>query len=411
MKENKKKLVENSIMLYLMIFSNYFFSFITVPYQTRVLGPSFFGMIGFAVALMMYFQLFMDFGFLLSGTAEISKNRDDKSKVERIYSSIIYIKIIFSIISVLIFSVLIIFIPYLKKDILFFLLYLLATIVNTFLPDYLYRGLEDMKIITYRTLATKSIFTFAIFIFLNTKEDYLVIPLLTLLGNLLAVILSMTHVKNKLGIRIVKINKEDMYEQFFKSKHFFFSRIASTIYTTSNTMIIKAIAPSATLGFYTGADKLMGTGKSALTPISDSIYPYMIKNKDFKLIKKILLICMPIITIFTIIIFVYAESFCTLLLGDDFRGSGNILRSLLPIAIITLPEYLFGFPTLGAIGLSVEANKSIYFGTSFYVVLIIVFYLTGHLNVILICLLTSMTELLVLLYRIVVIHKNRKLWR
>ena len=37
-----------------------FFSFITVPYQTRVMGNEIYGKIGIATALMMYFQLFLD---------------------------------------------------------------------------------------------------------------------------------------------------------------------------------------------------------------------------------------------------------------------------------------------------------------------------------------------------------------
>ena len=70
MKTNKKVLLKNTVMLYILQFSAYFFSFITTPYQTRIMGPEIYGKIGYATAMMVYFQLFLDFGFILSSTAD-----------------------------------------------------------------------------------------------------------------------------------------------------------------------------------------------------------------------------------------------------------------------------------------------------------------------------------------------------
>lgn len=56
-------------------------------------------------------------------------------------------------------------------------------------------------------------------------------------------------------------------------------------------------ASGATVGYYSSADRLITTGKNALSPISDSLYPYMVKNRDFKLVRKILLIFEPLISL------------------------------------------------------------------------------------------------------------------
>lgn len=52
-----KVLVKNTVMLYLLQFSTYLFSFLTVPYQSRILGPEIYGILGVAGAVMIYFQL------------------------------------------------------------------------------------------------------------------------------------------------------------------------------------------------------------------------------------------------------------------------------------------------------------------------------------------------------------------
>ena len=84
---NKGVLLQNTVMLYLLTFSNYFLSLVVVPYETRVLGVEVFGVLGAATAIMVYFQLVVDFGFLLSGTQEVAKSRDDPAAVSRIFTA------------------------------------------------------------------------------------------------------------------------------------------------------------------------------------------------------------------------------------------------------------------------------------------------------------------------------------
>ena len=79
---SKGVLVQNTLMLYLLTFSNYFLGLIVAPYETRVLGTEGYGILGAATAVMVYFQLVIDFGFLLSATRDIAQIREDKREVK-----------------------------------------------------------------------------------------------------------------------------------------------------------------------------------------------------------------------------------------------------------------------------------------------------------------------------------------
>lgn len=412
MEKNKKQLFQNTIMLYIMQFSNYLFAFIVIPYQTRIMGPTFYGKIGFATAMMVYFQLLIDFGFILSATEDVSKNIHNRMKLRRIYTSIIVLKIILSVLALVILLMICLISNQIRENYDLYFLYLIGVIIFSFLPDYLYRGLEIMSEITYRTIFVKGFYTIMIFIFLKKPEQYLLVPIITIIGNLVAVIWANIHVQRKLGIKLTKITINDLKINFKKSATFFLSRIATTIYTATNTIILGFIDQTGRIvGYYTASDKLIGAGKGALAPISDSIYPYMIKYKDFKLIKKILLMLMPIIVTTCIIIFIYAEKICVLLFGSEFVQASSILRAMLPSAIVTLPLYLFGFPTLSSMGLSKYANLSIYFGTAIHIFNLTILYFTGNLNMVSLALLTSVADIMILLYRIYIIYKNRHLLR
>lgn len=409
MHSRKKTLMKNTLMLYLLRFSTYFFSFITVPYQTRIMGKEIYGKIGLATALMMYFQLFLDFGFLLSGTEEVAKNKDDKKKICEIFSSIIVLKVIFSILSVIgLYVVCSIFTQYEKNKTLY-MLFLAQAIVSSFLPDYLYRGLEDMSMVTYRTVFVKALFTALIFVFLKKPEDYLWVPIILTIGEFCAVTWSWIDLKLRYKICLVHTTRQTVWKYLKKSSQFFLSRIASTLYTATNTVILGYIDPiGGTVGLYTAANKLITTGQSALAPISDSMYPYMIKNKDFKLVKKILSISMPIICGGVLIIAIWAEPFCMLIFGKGFEGTGKILRAMLPIAILTLPDYILGFPTLGAMGKSKHANISIYVSAGIHAINLSLFLVTGKLNAVTLAWLTSVAVFVEVLYRLIIVLKNRK---
>ena len=85
---SKKNLLKNTVMLYILTFSNYLLGFIVVPYQTRVLGDEIYGLLGLATSLMVFVQLVIDFGFLLSATEEVATNREDKKMLSKIFTSV-----------------------------------------------------------------------------------------------------------------------------------------------------------------------------------------------------------------------------------------------------------------------------------------------------------------------------------
>lgn len=402
-------LLNNTIFLYILTFSNYIFSFITVPYQTRILGPEFYGKIGFAVALMTYFQLFLDFGFILSATGEVSNYRNDSKKLSKIMTSVIISKIVLIIISFFALLISFMLIPKLKEDMWLYILFFIFAAINSLLPDYLYRGLENMKIITYRTVIVKFFFTIMIFVLLKEKSQYYYVPILNIIGAIGSVIFVYAHVFKILNVKVIKIKISDVWETIKKSSYYFYSRIATSIYDATNTFILGFIYPTGNIvGYFTSSNSLVKTARSGFSPIADSLYPYMIRNRNFRLIGKILGIGMPIIISGCILVGIFAEYICLVLFGREFIAAATILRLLLPLIVLALPNYLLGFPTLNPLGLAKFANISTILGAAVQLIGIFILFLIGKLNVYTICILTSLTELFVLLIRIWAIIRGRR---
>ena len=166
-----------------------------------------------------------------------------------------------------------------------------ASFLNSMIPDFLYRGLEKMSAITYRTVAIRVVFTLAIFFFFKDTADAWMVPGFTLIGNAVAMLVAYIHVKVKLGIGFVTPKLKQVVSEFTQSIQFFFSRFATTAYTSLNIILLDIITKGGpATSFYGSSNRLITAGRNALMPISDSMYPYMAKHKDFKLVKKMLLI-------------------------------------------------------------------------------------------------------------------------
>lgn len=408
LKSKDKVLLQNTIMLYILQFSTYLFSFITVPYQTRILGPQIYGAVGVALAVMAYFQLFLDFGFLLSATEDISKNRNDRMYISKRLSSVAVIKALFSVFSFGIVLMLSFIAKPFSEYKTMYLLYILAYIANSFLPDYFFRGIENMSAVTIRTVAVKAFSCVMTFVFLRDANDYLVVPTLLLIGNVIAVIWAYFYIYKTLKYPLSSVTKSDVWNDLKRSAMFFLSRIATTVYNATNTIILGYVDKTGiTTGYYTSADKIVTTAKSGISPISDSIYPYMIKNKNFGLIKKIMLFIEPIIIVGCIVVGIFAKPLCIFAFGKDFAGTAPILQAFLPTVVAILPSYIFGFPTLGAMGLAKYANHSIFFGTIIHIIGLFVLIITGSLSAVTLAIMTSISEWSIMLFRVIAVYINR----
>lgn len=132
------------------------------------------------------------------------------------------------------------------------------------------------------------------------------------------------------------------------------------------------------------------------------MYPYMVKNKDYLLIKKLLFIVTPILVIGCLIVGIWAEDFCWLLFGPEFTEAALILRFLLPIIPIDFISYLIAFPVLAPLGKITQANFSNIIGAILQISLFFLLLILGKLSVITICIATCFTEISVCVYRVIV---------
>ena len=340
--EDKKRLLSNFFSLSVLQGANYILPLITLPYLVRVLGVEYFGLLSFATATVMYFQILTDYGFNLTATREISIHRVNKAKVIEIFSSVMTIKVILMFVSFLLLTILVFSFEKFSKDALVYFLTFGAVVGQVFFPVWFFQGMERMKYITYLNIFSKVIFTIAIFVFVQEQSDYYLVPLLTSIGFLIAGIWSLYLVKKEFDIGFSFQKSETIKHYLVDGWHVFVSRFYVSLYTTTNVILLGLFTSNTAVGYYSIAEKIVVAIGGLFEPANQTIYPFLARkykenfNQFVQLLKKISFIFLAISFSFVVISEFLKEEIVYLITGNYSVEITSLLTMFL-IRILTFP--------------------------------------------------------------------------
>src|SRR5690554_1138812 len=141
----KKRVLANIFSLSVLQGVSYLLPLITFPYLVRVLGMESFGILAFATAVTAYFIAVTDYGFNLSATKDISVSRTDQQEVNRIFSAVMMIKLILTVLCFFVLIVLLVMIEQFRENWQMFMLTFGMVIGQAIFPVWLFQGMERMK--------------------------------------------------------------------------------------------------------------------------------------------------------------------------------------------------------------------------------------------------------------------------
>lgn len=353
--KKKNLLLRNTIFLYVLMFTKMIFPMLTLPYLTRVLSIEHYGVVAYVKAYNSYIQLLLDFGFILSATKYVVKFTDDKEKLGKITGNVFAEKSILGCLGILSTLILVNVIPILSQNQLFVWLFLISSLVTIFIPDFLFRGLENLEYVTYPFVVSKTIVLALTFVLIKGNSDFLLIPILEIVGNALAAVISIFFIY-KQKIKILFDDYRVWFTDIKESSVYFFSNFATTIFGALTTLIVGIYMGKVEIAYWSVCMQIVAAAKSMYNPIVNSIYPHMIKTLDWKLIKKLAKLFAIPITIGSVIVLFFGNTIMSIIGGSDFYAAGNVLKVLIPVFVVSFYSMLIGWPVLGARGLVKETT-------------------------------------------------------
>lgn len=356
-----KRLVENIVSLAVIQGFGFILPLLTLPYLVRVLGVEHFGVVGLALAVVMCFDIVVKFGFDLSATRDVSLHRGDNEKLSKIFSNVMGLKLVLITVSAPVFLILVNSIDVMSQHSSLYYLTFVLVVGNALFPTWYFQGIERMKYVTYLHLTVQFLYLALIFIFVKNEADYVYVALLNGLSSLLVGAVSIVILVCKFDVRFTLPKKIDIVKTFTDGFHFFLSKLASQGSRYYAVAIIGIGFGNTVVGYYVMAEKLFFAFSTIGGVLSQAMYPFMVKNKNLAIFKKIFCLSMfSGVLIITLAVF-YHELLLLSIFGLNDQTVIAIFLILFGAGIFNLANTLLGYPLLGAFGFSDFANNSVIF--------------------------------------------------
>ena len=328
-----KVLASNFAYLSLLQVAGYVFPLITLPYLARVIGVEGFGKIAFASAVIVWIQTIADWGFNFTATRDVARNRDNIAIVSQIFSNVLWARLLLMVVSLAILLVLIAFIPDFKENADVILVTFLLVPGHILFPEWFFQAMERMRYITILNLLSKLVFTIAVFLFVKTKEDYILQPLLVSLGYLVAGLIAMYYIIFRWNVRLSYFSIKNVWLTIKTSSDVFINNLMPNLYNSFSTMLLGFCGGSMANGLLDAGSRFVNIAQQFMGVVSRTFFPFLSRRIEKHSLYVKLNITSAIVC--SLLLFLLAPYIIRLFYTVDFEQAIIVLQ-IMSVSIIFL---------------------------------------------------------------------------
>lgn len=279
MKLNKVA-INNILQMGIIQLINYLFPIIMIPYLLRNIGVENYGKVSVVFAIAQLIIIVCDYGFNFTATQKIAvTGKIDHKLVTIIYS--------FKVIVLFASSILLLFyILFWKINNLYEIFFLFSFIIyagsQSFIPLWLYRGINKIGYLSFFTVLTKILSLILMFLLVKKGDDYVYMGFVYAFPSFVIMLVSLWIIYKKFGVRLSRISFRDIVQELHEGKDMFLSNIIGTLYTTLNPVILSIFAGDFAVGVYSTCEKIVGVINSMTNAVSQAVYPIVCKKMEEK---------------------------------------------------------------------------------------------------------------------------------
>jgi O-antigen/teichoic acid export membrane protein len=260
-----KSIAKNTIYSILLRVFNIIVPVIVGAYPIRLFGPELMGRIAYSESIYNYFMIFASFGIYNYALRELSKIRDDKTKLNKMFTSMFLLGVITHVIVFIIYINYVLFNFNGKPQFFVLLIFGVTMLQDSLYIEWVNEALENYDFITIKTVIIRSINIILLFALVRSISDFYVYISLTTITFILNNLTSFIYIKRRInfdfsGLKIVRhikplifvlliSNAYVLYTQFDKimlgmyngERQVGFYNICQMIITLINPMLLSVV--------------------------------------------------------------------------------------------------------------------------------------------------------------------------
>lgn len=243
------------------------------PYIIIICGEEGFGKAGIGLSFVFILTVLVDFASGINGVKEISINRNEPKKVQKIAMTLFSIKLIALVFVILLSSVLIFLIPFLYKEKALFFFSLIVLVSQAINPTWFLQGIEKFKIISLITISGKLIYIVMILLQIKKSDDYIFVNLYFGLSVIITNLFCLYWLIRNQYLVLIAPKKEDIITVFRRDYKLTFSQLLLSLQQYSPIILIGYFGNSVLAGQYKIIEQIIMIFRTYLQVLFNFIYP------------------------------------------------------------------------------------------------------------------------------------------
>lgn len=287
---DKARLFKNFLSLLSLRGLEFLIPLLTLPYLLRTIGIEKYGLVGFGYSFALFFGAVVQFGFGVTATRDIARNRHNPIAVGELYSTVLTCSGLLALGATFIATMAVLFFSNLREFWQLHLLSLSQVLIQSILPVWFFQGMERMAYIAYLNLASKIVLIIGLFLFVHAPDDYLYIPLINIISAVLVLCGSIWIVKRVFDIQLEKPKWGQIKTTFVSGRHAFINQFSPNLYNNSTTFLLGSFSGGYSLGLFSAATKIVDAVSSVGYIVSNTFLPYLSRSiENHETFKRIML--------------------------------------------------------------------------------------------------------------------------
>lgn len=352
-RDENRQVVSNIFSLSALQIANTILPLVTVPYIVRVIGPKDYGTIAFAQAFATYFVLLITYGFDFTASREIAQNRSDMDKVRKIFWTVIWSRVFLFSVSTVVFIATLLSVPQVRDNFTIMVVSYLFVIGTVTFPTWFFQGIEKLGLTAIFNFIVKIITTAGVFVFLHRENEFLVVPLLLTIGQVIAGVASLVYASSKYVGWLRMPPFREITRQLKSGFTLFISTVFINFYTVSNTVILAFFASQENIGYFAGGSKIVSALRTLMIfPIGQAMFPHVGKmmkddqDRGIRALRKLMLAIIVVTLPVSFGLLAFADPIVRIVLGKQFGPAIDVVRILSFFPLIIGLSNVFGIQGL-----------------------------------------------------------------
>lgn len=314
---------------------NVIFPLISASYVAKVLAPSGVGQVSYTQNIVSYFVMIAALGMPTYGTREISKYRDNQSRLNKTFSELFVLNGLSTAVCMGVYGIFTAL--FVKDNHLLYIVCGLELVFNFINVDWFFRGKEDFVYIAVRSAVVKVLSLIMLVLFVRDEGDCAAYALLVCLANGCNYFFNITrlHKEVRLTFRNLQL-KQHMRPLLF----LLICSVAASLYSKIDITMLGNMCSDASVGFYSTAFKTVGIALAVIASATSVFLPRIsyCYDTDREKFREYVELGVKIVTFIAVPamigIALVSGEVVTVLFGDEFSAAGSVVAILSPLLVI-----------------------------------------------------------------------------